>query len=172
MASSIERAVLAGGCLRGVQDLLRRNRGAGPQTLAINADATFSATRASLRLAALAALCLASAAVAQPNTVHKTTLQDTPFPPPVYHTATVRTVVDPGGEVAPHTHPGIEMGYVLKGQATLNVRGLPSRSLAAGDSFTIPPRTVHSVRNAGPGALTMLSTYVVERGQPISSPAR
>ena len=40
-----------------------------------------------------------------------------------------------------------------------------------GDSFAIPPRTVHSVKNTGGGALTMLSTYVVEQGQPIASPA-
>jgi quercetin dioxygenase-like cupin family protein len=122
--------------------------------------------------ALLGALLLASAAAAQPDAVHKTTLQDAPFPPPVYHTATVRTVVDPGGEVAPHTHPGIEMGYVLEGHAVLDVRGQPPRALAAGDSFSIPPRTVHSVKNAGPGALTMVSTYVVEKGQPIASPAR
>jgi quercetin dioxygenase-like cupin family protein len=122
-------------------------------------------------VALLAALLLASAAAAQPDTVHKTTLQDVLFPPPIYHTATVRTVVDPGGEVAPHTHPGIEMGYILEGQAVLDVRGQPPRALAAGDSFSIPPRTVHSVKNAGPGALTMVSTYVVEKGQPIASPA-
>jgi len=130
-----------------------------------------SAARTGPRLTALVALFLASAAAAQPSTVHKTTLQDTPFPPPVYHTATVRTVVDPGGEVAPHTHPGVEMGYVLEGHAVLNVAGQPPRTLAAGDSFSIPPRTVHSVGNAGPGALTVVSTYVVETGLPIASPA-
>jgi quercetin dioxygenase-like cupin family protein len=131
-----------------------------------------SATKAGLRLTALVALALASAAAAQPNAVHKTTLQDRPFPPPIYHTVTMRTVVDPGGEVAPHTHAGIEMGYILDGHAILKVRGSPQRSLTTGDSFSIPPRTVHSVANAGPGALTMLSTYVVERGLPIASPAR
>lgn len=125
----------------------------------------------SLRIAALAVLSIASAVVAQPNTVHKTTLQDQPFPPPVYHSVTVRTVVDAGGEVLPHTHPGVEMGYVLEGRAVLRVAGRPSRPLSAGDGFSIPPRTVHSVQNTGPGALTMLSTYVVEKGQPISSPA-
>jgi len=135
-----------------------------------------SATRTDPRLAALAvlslaALGLASAAGAQPEAVHKTTLQDRPFPPPIYHSVTVRTVVDPGGEVAPHTHPGVEMGYVLQGRAVLKVKGQPPLSLVAGDSFSVPPRTVHSVQNLGPGALTMLSTYVVERGQPIASPA-
>jgi quercetin dioxygenase-like cupin family protein len=130
-----------------------------------------SITKVGMGLAALFALSLAPPAGAQPSAVHKTTLQDTPFPPPVYHTVTVKTLVDPGGEVAPHTHPGLEMGYVLDGQATLNVSGQPLRSLGAGDSFTIPPRTVHSVQNTGPGPLTMLSTYVVELGQPIASPA-
>ena len=76
-----------------------------------------AAARTGLRLTAIIALSLASTAGAQPNMVHKTTLQDRPFPPPRYHTATVRTVVDRGGMVAPHTHPGIEMGYVLDGRA-------------------------------------------------------
>lgn len=130
-----------------------------------------SLAKAGLRLTALVALSLASPASTQPDMVHKTTFQDRPFPAPLYHTATVRTVVDRGGEVQPHTHPGIEMGYVLDGRAVLRIAGLPPRSLSAGDSFSIPPRTVHSVQNAGPGALTMLSIYVVEKGQPIASPA-
>jgi quercetin dioxygenase-like cupin family protein len=134
-------------------------------------DPMTSVARTGLCLASVALLSVASAAGAQPNAVHRSTLQDRPFPAPVYHTATLRVVVDRGGEVAPHTHPGIEMGYVLEGQAVLNVKGEPPRSLAAGDSFSIPPRTVHSVQNAGPGALRLLSTYVVEQGQPLSSPA-
>jgi quercetin dioxygenase-like cupin family protein len=130
-----------------------------------------AAVRTGLSLTAIAAVSLASAAAAQPNMVHKTTLQDRPFPPPHYHTATVRTVVDPGGMVAPHTHPGIEMAYILDGRAVLKVRGQPPRSVSAGDSFSIPVRVVHSVQNTGPGALTMVSTYVVKLGQPIASPA-
>jgi quercetin dioxygenase-like cupin family protein len=128
--------------------------------------------RSGLAMAAtVAALSFAAAANAQPSAVHKTTLQDQPFPPPQHHTVTVRTVVDAGGLVAPHTHPGLEMGYVLKGQAELRVAGQAPRTLYDGDSFAVPPRTVHSVRNTGGGALTMLSTYVVEQGQPIASPA-
>jgi quercetin dioxygenase-like cupin family protein len=128
-----------------------------------------STAGAGLGLAAL--IALASVVGAQTNAVHKTTLQDVPFPPPQFHTTTIRTVVARGGQVAPHTHPGIEMGYVLGGQALLKISGQPPRALAAGDSFAIPPRTVHSVENTGSGALTMLSTYVVEKGQPVASPA-
>lgn len=130
-----------------------------------------STARTGLSLLALIALSLASAAGAQTTAVHKTTLQDIPFPLPQYHTTTIRTVVDRGGVVAPHTHPGVEMGYVLDGQALLKISGQPPRSLAAGDSFSVPQRTVHSVENTGSGALTMLSTYVVEKGQPVASPA-
>jgi len=175
MDRSTERAVLAGGWLGVVQTLLQRYRRAGTPTVEMTSDAMASTDRLSLCLAALVGVTLALAAVAvavaQPNTVHKTTLQDQPFPPPVYHSVTVRTLVDFGGEVLPHTHPGVEMGYVLHGGAVLRVAGQPPRHLNAGDSFAIPARTVHSVQNAGSGPLTMLSTYIVEKGQPISSPA-
>jgi len=130
-----------------------------------------SAAGLGLGLAALIALSFASAADAQPSAVHKTALQDVPFPPPQYHTTTIRTLVDRGGVVEPHTHPGVEMGYVLGGHAVLKINGRPPRALSAGDSFAVPARTIHSVENTGPGALTMLSTYVVEKGQPIASPA-
>jgi quercetin dioxygenase-like cupin family protein len=122
-------------------------------------------------LAGLALLAMAPGAAAQPSAVHRTPLQDQDFPPPSLHTVTVRVVVDRGGEVTPHTHPGVEMGYVLAGHAMLKIAGSPDRTLAAGDSFSVPPRIVHSVRNTGPGALTLLSTYVVEKGEPIASPA-
>jgi quercetin dioxygenase-like cupin family protein len=128
-------------------------------------------TRLGFAVAALASLCFAAGAGAQSSPVHKTTLQDQPFPAPVYHTVTVRTLVDGGGLVPRHTHPGLEMGYVLQGRATLMIQGQPPRPLVAGDSFAIPARTIHSVRNDAPATLIMLSTYVVEQGQPIASPA-
>jgi len=130
-----------------------------------------SVARVGVGLAALAVLSFAPMAGAQSSAVHKTTLQDRPFPAPQYHTATVRTVVDPGGQVMPHTHPGLEVGYVLGGRAVVKISGLPPLSLSAGDSFAVPRRTVHSVENTGPGALTILSTYVVDKDQPIASPA-
>ncbi len=117
------------------------------------------------------AIGLASTAGAQASAVHRTPLQDVPFPPPTYHTVTTKAVVDPGGEVMPHTHPGIEMAYIAAGKAILTIKGQPGRALIAGDSFSIPPGTIHSVKNVGTGPLTMISTYVVEQGQPLVSPA-
>ncbi len=134
-------------------------------------DAMLSRARLVLLLTALCAASLASAAEGQPSKVHRTTLQEQQFPPPLYHTITIKAVVDPGGEVLPHTHPGAEMAYIVEGHALLKVNGQPQRSLSAGDSFTIPPRIVHSAQNEGPGTLVIVSTYVVEKDQPISSPA-
>jgi quercetin dioxygenase-like cupin family protein len=123
-----------------------------------------------LCLAAVAALSVASAASAQ-DTFHKTTLQQQAFPGSTYSTVTVRTVIDPKGQVGRHTHPGAEMGYVLSGQGAITVRDAKPRALKAGDSFSMPQGTVHAVRNTGAKPLVLLSTYVVEKDKPIASPA-
>jgi quercetin dioxygenase-like cupin family protein len=116
------------------------------------------------------ALLLGMPAVADPPGVHKTTLQEIAFPPPL-HTLTVRTVVDRGGVVPSHTHPGIEMSYVLSGAARLTVAGQGTHDIAAGGSFSIPAATVHSLRNVGRTPLVLISTYVVDPTKPITSSA-
>jgi quercetin dioxygenase-like cupin family protein len=113
----------------------------------------------------------AAAGVAAAQPIQRTTLQEQPFPGPVIHAVTVRTVVARGGEVAPHTHPGAEMAYVADGQALVRITGRPDETVSTGGSFSVPNHVVHSVRNTGQGALTMISTYVVDRRKPLASPA-
>jgi len=115
---------------------------------------------------------LARVAFGQASALHRSTLQELPFPAPEYHTVTTRAAVDVGGTVMPHIHPGIEMAYIASGEAELIVQGQPARALHQGDSFAIPKGTVHSVRNSGKSALVMISTYVVERGAPLASPVK
>ena len=115
-------------------------------------------------------VAVASGAAATPPVVRKTTLEDQPFPAP-YHTTTVRTVIAAGGDVPPHTHPGLEMAYVLYGTASVTVAGQAPVTLRAGYSMAIPEGRVHSVHNAGRGALAIVSTYVVRAGEPIATPA-
>ena len=117
-------------------------------------------------------LALALPAGAQPSAIHKETLQEQPFPAPIYHTVTIKTVVDHDGLVDLHTHPGVEMAYIAEGHATITLKGQAPLSLGAGQSFSVPADTVHSVRNDGPGALTIVSTYVVDKDKPIASPAK
>jgi hypothetical protein len=49
------------------------------------------------------------------------------------------------------------------------IQGQPTLTLQAGDGFLIPPRIPHNARDIGPGTGHMLSTYIVETGQPLSS---
>jgi quercetin dioxygenase-like cupin family protein len=120
--------------------------------------------------AAVLIAAVASAAIAAPPTVRKTTLEDQPFPAS-YHTTTVRTVIAPGGDVPPHTHPGLEMAYILAGRASITVAGQAPVTLTAGGSMAIDEGRVHSVHNAGRVALVIISTYVVREGEPMATPA-
>jgi quercetin dioxygenase-like cupin family protein len=81
----------------------------------------------------------------------------------------VLTEIPVGVESGWHTHPGEEVGYLLTGTVEMQVQGWPTRTLAAGDGFLIPPRTPHNARDLGPGTGRMLSTYLVEIGEPLAT---
>jgi hypothetical protein len=49
------------------------------------------------------------------------------------------------------------------------IQGQPTLFLHAGDSFLIPSRTPHNVLDVGPEMGQILSTYIVEVGQPLST---
>jgi len=49
------------------------------------------------------------------------------------------------------------------------VQGRANVVLRAGDGFLIPPRTPHNARDLGPETGRMLSTYIVETGQPVAT---
>jgi quercetin dioxygenase-like cupin family protein len=68
-----------------------------------------------------------------------------------------------------HEHPGEEVGYILAGTVEMAFRGHPALILSAGDPFLIPPRTPHNARDIGPETGRMLSTYIVETGQPLAT---
>jgi len=59
------------------------------------------------------------------------------------------TVVQPGGTVGRHTHPGEEIGYVLEGAIVLEKDGKPAETLSAGKTFFIPAGMVHNATNKG-----------------------
>ncbi len=129
------------------------------------------------RLFAGCALCAATGllattvgARAQTGGVKRTILQQTDGPMDGYVTVLARGEIAPGAMVMWHTHPGIETAYILEGGAALMVKGQPDRPVAPGDSFQIPVATPHALKNGG--AVTRIaSTYVVEKGQPLASPA-
>ncbi len=121
-------------------------------------------------LAALALLTTASAQ-AQPSAITRVTLQSHDFPGAVYRSELMRVDIAKGGTVARHTHPGLELTYVDQGQALVKVAGQPDRTVKTGDSFSTTEGTPHSVTNIGPGVLTLITTYVVDKSKPLSTPA-
>ena len=82
-----------------------------------------------------------------------------------------RVEVAPGVRAGRHTHPGDEISYVMEGEATLLVDGQPPRQVKAGESFVVPAGVVPDAHNNGTTATRLLGVYVVEKGQPLASPA-
>jgi hypothetical protein len=83
----------------------------------------------------------------------------------------VEVNIDPGTFVARHTHPGIESGYVVSGGLDLPIEGQPTRTLKPGDGFQVPVATPHAGAKNGSTKTVVVSTYVVEKGKPLASPA-
>jgi quercetin dioxygenase-like cupin family protein len=75
----------------------------------------------------------------------------------------------PGATFPFHTHPGDEVGYVIKGSVTRKVRGEPDKVLKAGDSFFNARGAVHSVQAGAEGA-EVVSTWIVEKDKPMATP--
>jgi quercetin dioxygenase-like cupin family protein len=73
-----------------------------------------------------------------------------------------------GTSIGFHTHPGDESGYVVKGSIILRTQGQPDRHLVSGEGFFNGRGSVHSVV-AGPEGATIVSTWIVDKGVPIST---
>src|SRR5262245_18635797 len=113
--------------------------------------------------------CMALPGIAQQGGIKRTPLGTIEFPPG-FTTVTVIAELAPGICSGRHTHPGIESGYVMEGEFVLKVDGRPDQTLKAGQWFENPANMIHDVCS-GPG-VKVLSTYVIERGKPLASPAR
>ncbi|WP_229429172.1 cupin domain-containing protein [Massilia sp. ST3] len=78
----------------------------------------------------------------------------------------VRVDFGPGAAFPKHSHPGVEIAYVLEGTVEYELEGKPV-VLKAGEALYIPAGAVHSARNPGQGKAAELATYLVEKGKPI-----
>ncbi len=97
----------------------------------------------------------------------RTEVQRSLFSVPGREIVQVLTEIPVGVESGWHTHPGEEVGYIAAGTVEVLVEGRPPRTLSAGEGFLIPPGTPHNARDLGPGTGLMLSTYLVEIGEPL-----
>ena len=82
----------------------------------------------------------------------------------------VRVAFAPGAAFGMHTHPGVEVAYVLEGTLEYAFVGKPPVTLQAGESLYIPAGTAHAAHNPGSTRAAELATYLVEKGKPIVVP--
>jgi quercetin dioxygenase-like cupin family protein len=99
----------------------------------------------------------------------RTEIQHRPSSIPGREIVQVLTEIPAGVESGWHFHPGEEVGYILAGRVEMMIRDQPTLHLRAGDGFLIPPRTEHNALDVGPETGMMLSTYVVEVGEPLAT---
>ena len=103
--------------------------------------------------------------------VKRKILSQTDGPVSGYVTIIVEAEVEPGIGVARHTHPGIETAYFLEGSLELPIEGQPTRTYKAGDVAQVPTGTPHAGGKPSESKVRIISTYVVEKGKPLASPA-
>jgi quercetin dioxygenase-like cupin family protein len=116
-------------------------------------------------------VAIAAAGLAQAPALTRTMVTKADVSVPGREAVIARVEVAPGGIAGWHTHPGDEISYVMEGEATLMIAGQPDRKVAAGGGFVIPAGVVHNARNDAATPVKLVGVYVVEKGQPLASPA-
>jgi quercetin dioxygenase-like cupin family protein len=119
-----------------------------------------------------AAMAACTAASAQQRGFERTVLQRADLTAPGREVVQAIATIPKGVAAGRHTHPGEEVGYILQGTVVVEVDGKPPVTLKPGDPFLIPAGQIHDARNIGAATSRMLSTYIVEKGKPLATPAR
>ena len=100
----------------------------------------------------------------------RTILQQTDVPGTNFTVILAVTDIAPNMLAARHTHPGVEISYVLAGAADFNIDGIGIKHLKAGESFRLESGVKHSVQN-GPATTKILAVYTIPKGAQLATPA-
>ena len=104
---------------------------------------------------------------AAPATLKRMELQRFPSPIPGWEMVQTLVQIPEGAASGRHSHPGPEVGYIVRGDVAMEFDDRATLTLRTGDPFMIPPGVVHNARNIGTVTTKMLSTYVVDEAQPL-----
>jgi quercetin dioxygenase-like cupin family protein len=107
----------------------------------------------------------------QPSPVKRTIMQRADVPGTNLETVYATVEIAAGFKAGRHNHPGVVMLHVLEGDFWLHMDGAAERVLHAGESPTIPDRTIHN-EGATDKPVKLDVVYVVEKGKPLVSPAQ
>jgi quercetin dioxygenase-like cupin family protein len=103
--------------------------------------------------------------------VTRKVLSQTDGPTAGYVTLVVDIEIEPGVMIGRHTHPGIESAYMLDGGFDLPIEGQPTVAFKPGMGVVVPANTPHAGGKNGDKKTHIVSTYIVEKGKPLASPA-
>jgi quercetin dioxygenase-like cupin family protein len=118
----------------------------------------------------LAAPLAAQQAPVQPSPVKRTILQRADVPGTNLEMIYANVEIAPGFKAGRHTHPGVVMAQVTEGEFWFAPDGQPEKVFKAGEAFTVPDRAIHN-EGATDKGVKFTVVYVVEKGQPLVSPA-
>ena len=99
--------------------------------------------------------------------IDRTEVQRHEFRDAQHEAVQVRVDFAPGTGFPKHTHPGVEIAYVLEGTVEYRLGDAAPVTLKAGDSLYIPEGTPHSAKNIGESKASELATYLLEKGKPV-----
>lgn len=95
------------------------------------------------------------------DTVKLAPLRD---PDALYPASVFFEIWDPGGAQPPNSHPGsVETFLFLSGEGMAYCDDLAS-PVGAGRFLVLPPRSVHHIRNTGPGRMYAITTMTPDAG--------
>jgi quercetin dioxygenase-like cupin family protein len=114
---------------------------------------------------------VAGALFAQNPGIQRTILQRKDISMPGREAVIARVEIAPGAFAGRHTHPGEEISYILEGEGEILVDGQPALKVKPGDSFIIPNGAKHNAHNTGTLPLRMVGIYLVDKSQPLATPA-
>ena len=102
---------------------------------------------------------------AAPAAFKRTELQRFSSPIPGWEIDQSLAEIPEGVASGRHSHPGHEVGYIVRGDVAMEFDDRPTLTLRTGDPFMIPPGVIHNARNIETVTTKMLSTYVVDEAQ-------
>ena len=121
---------------------------------------------------AIVAFALAGVLSAQQPTFKRTVVQQVDLATVAgRESVTAFVEFQPAGTTGRHSHPGEEVGYVIEGTLLVEQDGKPPMTLNAGQAFLIPNGAIHNATSKGATGAKVLSTYIVEKGKPLATPA-
>ena len=104
-----------------------------------------------------------------PAAFKRTVLQQADLSVPGKEAVMAIAEFQPGGASGRHMHPGEELAYVISGSIVVEIEGVGTKTVRAGEALIVPAGKIHNARNPETSVTKVLATYVVDKGKPVAT---